>query len=249
MKISTEVLAVLSALEVGESEVRITQPLDRKLYTKVNDVLVALGGKWNRGRKSHVFQADTDVSAVLDQCITSGEVTTHKDMGFFETPESIAADLVRWAGVTANSVVLEPSAGLGRLVRPCLEQKAKVIAVEVDAVRALNLERSMFNYVVVEDFMQFQAKEPITHVVMNPPFTKQGLGDHLDHVRHAFDMLSSGGVLVAILPSSIEFRQDKRHTEFRNWVNSHGCIEKLPDGSFKESGTSVSTVRIRMEKP
>lgn len=84
MKISDDVLGVLAMLAIDGSFVRIEQTLDRKLYLKVNKVLEACGGQWDRQAKAHLF--DGDATARIDYAITTGEVTTDQDLGFFPTP-------------------------------------------------------------------------------------------------------------------------------------------------------------------
>ena len=55
-KLSPEALAVLdSDVIIRGSFLSIEKPLDRKLYVEVNAALEALGGKWDRKSKAHVF--------------------------------------------------------------------------------------------------------------------------------------------------------------------------------------------------
>jgi len=258
MKISDEVLGVLSTLEIDAPYVRITRQLDRKLYTKVNQALEACGGEWNRKAKAHLF--DGDVQARIDRVITTGEVTTDQDLGFFPTPLDLARQLVEMADVRPGHIVLEPSAGEGAIVRAILEREANVVCIERELLRRdilIGLERRHGRVGVldsVDDFMEYSPTEPFDRVVMNPPFCKIGLGDHLDHVRHAFGMLVPGGILVSVLPNGVLFRQDKRHVEFRTWAmregyNGIGRFDELPEDSFKASGTGVRTCVLRMAKP
>ncbi|MNJ04833.1 hypothetical protein D3C73_1657790 [compost metagenome] len=44
------------------------------------------------------------------------------------------------------------------------------------------------------------------------------------------------------------FANDTKSIQFRNWLNDKGYYEKLPEGSFKESGTGVNTVLVVIEK-
>ena len=54
---ASEAVRVLGTdLEVDGRHVRITKALDRKLYVEVNSALAAIGGKWVRGAKAHVFE-------------------------------------------------------------------------------------------------------------------------------------------------------------------------------------------------
>lgn len=258
MRVAEEVLGVLSALEYpAVDQVRITEQLDRAMYAKVNKVLESIGGKWNRSKKVHLFGSDARVR--VDHVIDTGEVTTAGDVGFFPTPVPLARKLVELADIRPGMTVLEPSAGTGRIVDALLAvDDVLVTCVERDA--AMRKRLSQYNARVqcadVDDFMRFDIGRlddgemfGFERTVMNPPFGKVGEGDHLDHVRHAFDLMSADGILVAVLPSSIKFRRDRRYTAFRTWLTDlEADIEDLPPGTFKESGTGVNTVTVRVCK-
>ena len=67
----------------------------------------------------------------------------------------------------------------------------------------------------------------------------------IHHVTHALKFLKPGGKLVSVMSASVIFRENKLTKEFRDLVESRGgFFEKLPDGSFKESGTMVRTVIV-----
>jgi hypothetical protein len=84
-------------------------------------------------------------------------------------------------------------------------------------------------------------------IVMNPPFNKS---QDIAHVRHAYTFLENEGRLVAIMGPGWTFRNDRKATEFRDWL--HGLadyeVEELPRGTFKEAGTMVSTVLVQITK-
>lgn len=248
MKISQDVLVVLSRMEFDGCYAVISDQLDRKLYTKVNDVLVALGGAWNRKMKAHVFPSNAEQR--VDEVLISGEVETARDVGFFETPELLAAQLVKMADVKRGDHVLEPSAGNGRIVAALQEVGARVTVIERDRARRAHLLASVLKSKDalgdVDDFMEYRPKNKFDRVVMNPPFCKVGFGDHIEHVRYAYPMLKPGGVLVSILPAGVAFREDSRHSQFRKWLLDSGIITELPEGSFSSSGTQVRTVVARI---
>ena len=76
-------------------------------------------------------------------------------------------------------------------------------------------------------------------IVMNPPFSD---GRDIQHVRHAYDLLKPGGRLVALMGESAFTNQNKRATEFREWlVSVGGSEEKLPEGSFMDPSLPVNT--------
>lgn len=253
MKISQDVLAVISSLEIRSRRVYMRK-LERKLYLDVNKVLEALGGDWDRKSQSHVF--DDDPTARIELVLVTGEVTTAKDIGFFPTPVALARQLVEMAEVRPGMTCLEPSAGTGRIVDALLAVGASIVAIERDdKMRQALTNRAMdqpfphqlWVASLERDFMHAElAQSHFDRVVMNPCFTKSGEGDGIDHVKHAFGMLKLGGILVAVLPSGVLFRQDKRHIAFREWVGNVRAFKALPEGSFKESGTMVSTVTLKV---
>jgi 16S rRNA G966 N2-methylase RsmD len=259
MKIHESVLPILSTLVFTGQNVMISEQIERKLYVRTNEVLEALGGKWNRKAKAHVFECDP--IAAVENALLLGEVTTAKDLGYFPTPTSLAAKLVKLAGVQKGDRCLEPSCGDGRIVMAMLEAGAGyVLAVEVDGAR-LNamLGRSVAAYgetdkasfclhSVQQDFLKpivltAAPNKPFDRVVMNPPF----LPGYIQHVEKAFSMLRPRGVLVSVLPNGVTFRNDRPHREFRDFVTSlDGEIKPLPEGSFKESGTNAATCTVRL---
>jgi predicted RNA methylase len=255
MRVNDDVINVLDGgLNIQGTNVVLLEQLDRKLYTAVNKVLEACGGKWNRKAKAHVF--DSDPTDLLQAVVDSGEVMTARDIGFFETPVELARALVADVHVRRGDVCLEPSAGTGRIVTALFEAGAsRVHAFEIDERRSLALaEREGANLksvlVTNVDFMSVAVLDPQPdRVVMNPPFCKVGLGNHLDHVQHAFEMLKPGGELISVLPISIKHRNDKRHAAFRTWYEGLGGeVEDLSPEAFRESGTLVRTCTLLIRK-
>ena len=108
MKINDTVLDVLGNCRVEENVLYLPANLDRKVYTDVNKVLEALGGKWNRKAGGHVF--DHSPADEIDDIILTGEYTDKKkEFQFFPTPSDIAEKLCDFAGINENTTVLEPS--------------------------------------------------------------------------------------------------------------------------------------------
>lgn len=255
MKIKQEVLEVLSTLTFDEKVARLPEgQLDRKLYLAVAKVVKEMGGKWNR--KAQGFLFTEEAAPLFDNVLNTGEVTTRREVGFFQTPSPLVQQLLEVAEVKEGDLVVEPSAGEGRIVEQLLEKGCRVCAVERDDARRSQLQKSFASngrcsIPAVQDFLDleiggFQADA----VVMNPPFTKCGKGDHLDHVLHALNLLGSGGTLVSVLPSSVMWRQDKRHHLFRETIAKMDSeIINLPEDAFKSEGTSVRTVILKVRKP
>jgi len=247
MKVANEVLAVLSAAIVLGSSVKLTGQLDRNLYVQTDKVLQAAGGKWNKKEKAHVF--DGDAESRIDQIIVTGDVVVPKDeYNYFPSPKAVVDRLVELADIKDGMMVLEPSAGRGAIVKGIIAAASKVI-VDMHELNAENYALLMsanfpLSGIAPEptDFLAADPNPVYDRVVMNPPFMKQA---DIKHVLHALNFLKQGGLLVAVMGAGVMFRENKLTTEFRALVEQRGgTFEKLPDGSFKESGTMVNTVIV-----
>lgn len=240
------VLAELALVTIDEARnaVTIARQLDRKLYSAVNAVLEAIGGKWNRKAKAHLF--DASPREAIETVIATGQVVTHKDLGWFPTPAPLAEQLVARAGVRAGHAVLEPSAGEGAIALAARAKGASVTCIELHEGRALRL-RSLSLNVYQHDFLTMTPVQRADRIVMNPPFSP-GRAD-LAHVEHALRFLADGGVLVAVMSAGVLFRDDARTRAFRAMVDAAGgSIEPLPDGSFEASGTAVNTCVVEVAR-
>jgi 16S rRNA G966 N2-methylase RsmD len=238
MKIQPEILNILKNSKL-ENNVLTLPPgqLDKAVYAAVNKVLVNAGGKWNKTAKGHVFPSDP--SEKLGLALTTGEsVSEKKTFQMFFTPSSLAAKVVELAEVSGQSV-LEPSAGNGALVKECWAQGAKdVDCVELNEENAIEL-RQMGETVWQTDFLALPPAR-YDRVVMNPPFTKN---QDITHVEHGLKNLVEGGILVSIMAGNTERPRFRKLVENLN----HEIID-VPDGSFKESGTNVRTVILKVRK-
>lgn len=255
IKLDEQVLCVFSTLACAGNQVVIVEKLDRDLYTRVNKALEALGGKWGRREKAHVFEGDA--SERIESAILHGEVVdVKKTFEFFETPAALVDQMIDYAEIEDGHRVLEPSAGRGAIVDGISREHLRpsvLHLVELDSVnRAVLTNRSDVQrgevQLVGDDFMAFEPPDGLLYdrVVMNPPFSKQ---QDVAHVTRAFGMLKRGGLLVAIMSAGVEFRQDRKATEFRALVwAADGEIERLPADSFKTSGTGVNTVMVQMRQ-
>lgn len=162
----------------------------------------------------------------------------------FQTPEEIAD---RMAGLllgtlSADSVVLEPSAGLGRLYKATRKRFPETHMVLVDSSR--DCARELYSAtsddrnstLTVSDFL---ALSPIAcdAVIMNPPFQR---GRDVSHIKHAYRGLRPGGLLVALC---FDGRAQNKHLRplATTWE---------PLGSvFRSEGTRAPVVLLTMERP
>ncbi|MHA1417319.1 MAG: N-6 DNA methylase [Candidatus Heimdallarchaeaceae archaeon] len=242
MKIDEKTLTILSTVKIDGNVIFLTcGQLDRKQYIAVNKVLEAMGGKWNRKIKGHIFSENP--TEKLEQVLLYGEIKTHKEYGFFPTPAKIAKKIIEFADIKSGMFVLEPSAGQGGIA-DFVPKNCHLDCIELLPENVIILKKKGYK-VQQGDFLSFKPN-PIYHrIVMNPPFEKQ---QDIAHVKHAWKFLRKGGKLVSIMSAGIIFRENKKTLEFREMVNSYGYIEKLPEDSFKESGTKVNTCIVILEK-
>lgn len=177
----------------------------------------------------------------------------HSDLNYFVTPEPLAKHLVDLADLGSlghRCRILEPSAGEGAIVKAIRSRLygAKITAVELDYARAGTL-RQVFGgdvSVVKADFLDFKPNSPYPRIIANPPFSD---GRDAEHILHMLKLLAPGGVLVSVAGAGVMFRTDRVYVELRGAVAAlGGTISPLPEDSFKESGTSVSSCVILVKK-
>lgn len=258
MKIDQETLAVLDRCTTSPCVVVLPPgQLERDLYVKVDKVLRAAGGKWNKRTKAHEFTEDA--TSVIEQALLTGEIGNPKqELGVFYTPTELsrkAAQALRLdhTGIT----VLEPSAGMGALAIAARDEAqaddercswAEITCLDILPKHVVEL-RALGFHAECADFLD-EDPEPIgfyDRIIMNPPFAK-----HADarHFIHAMGFLKPGGRMVAIMSAALTFRTTSLYTLIRNEVErTGGSIEVLPAGSFKESGTMVNTALVVYDKP
>lgn len=253
IQITDDVRAVLEGSTITDVSV-ILPPvkLERDLYVRVDKVLKAAGGKWDRKIGAHLF-TDYDPRELLSkEQLASGEIVNRQQalQQFFTRPET-AKQIVEYACVEPGMRCLEPSAGTGNIARALraalIDPRERVgrdpICVEIDEVLVRKLVEDGFDDTLCMDFLATDpAINPFDRIVMNPPFTG---GQDVDHVTHAFSMLKWNGLLVAIMSPAFQFRSDKKHVAFRKLMDRHGeVVARLPRGSFDD--TDIETLVVRL---
>jgi predicted RNA methylase len=232
--------------------------LDRKLYEVVDKVLRALGGKWNRSMRGHLFtiQAHAELAAALE---AGGVVDQKRTLEQFFTPESLANRMADWLGITDGTHVLEPSAGDGRLARAAIERGGSVTAIEIDECHMAALLdvadiRAGWMRRICADFMAWTkpAKDEsngdswfpaeIDAVIMNPPFSNN---KDIAHVRRAFAMLRPGGKLAAIMSPHFTFADDRPSREFRELIG-YPEAPRSAKLSLDPPGEEVATASVEL---
>jgi predicted RNA methylase len=160
----------------------------------------------------------------------------------FQTPPEVAAQLVALLDLKGGERVLEPSAGLGRILDALASYKpAEVIAVEIAATCAGELYKQNRPGVKIlqRDFLacDFFDIGLVDAVAMNPPFTMRS---DIKHIQAALQFLRKGGRLAAICMNT-----EHRRAAFRDIAST--WIE-LPERTFKHEGTNVPTVLFTIDQ-
>jgi hypothetical protein len=270
LKFDNDVLEIVRAMEWNETGTLgiITGGMmtDRKLYERVNKALEAMGGKWNRKARGHVFGYDPRPQ--VEGLLTNGALTVERD-GFFETPPAVVKQMLKLAPLPKYSVIiLEPSAGMGAILQTLITseyaERYSFVAIEKNKQRADYLKETyqypMPNVEVFHmDFMNYELPKhsdgeqmyQFQRIYMNPPFEEM---QDVDHVRHAYEVLQPDrtgdlSTLVSVMSESPFFRTDRKAAAFREWLDEVGGYSvELPDGAFKESGTGVKARLVVIRK-
>lgn len=155
----------------------------------------------------------------------------------FQTPQDLASRLVGLLDLRPGMSLLEPSAGLGRLIQAAQTfNLSRVTAIEIAQQCASELFRE-FEYITLlqRDFLTVSPLETglFDAVAMNPPFTMRG---DIKHILHAVKFLAPGGKLAALCLDTPHRERALRHLA-ATW-------EQVPAGAFKTEGTGVACVLL-----
>lgn len=249
-KIEESVLAALSAATFEGNEMRLVGTLDRQVYQRLAKVVEAAGGKWNRKAAAHLFEGDA--AAAMEPVFLTGEIVKPSDLGQFDSPPAVVDRVIEIADLQPGMKVLEPSAGIGNMLRAILAAGCVARYCEIDPKRFAGLQ-SIQSGGILGDFLAVDPAQKTTRfdrVVMNPPFAPAQAD--IDHVLHAARFLKPGGRLVSVMASGVLFRSNSKTKKFVDFVNQQvngGRFERLPDGSFKSSKTEVGTCIVTFTAP
>ena len=234
--------------------------------------------KQHRQRADELWDAKINHQQIAKIRGKERELTRGHYNDLFVTPESLAADMVSICDepLFKGSSWFEPSAGTGRIVQAMLNAghvptcndisynncahlrevfPALIVFnknfLEMGAPLQVIPESACYDCTVTPPIKSFAPRQefipPLADIfVMNPPFSG---GQDIDHVKHAYKYLADGGRIVSVMSEGTFYRSDKKAREFRDWLDSVcGQSEKLPDKTFKTSGTSVSARLVIIDK-
>lgn len=161
----------------------------------------------------------------------------------FQTPPHLAEKLVGLLSINRSCRVLEPSAGLGRILDAIRKTPARdVFAIDIskDVISELRRQERPDVSIFCRDFLA-TGTDDMGHfdaVAMNPPFTMRS---DIKHILHAFNFLKPGGQLAALCLDT-HHREEKLRPLADHW-------EKIPAGEFHAEGTEVACILMRLTKP
>lgn len=167
----------------------------------------------------------------------------------FQTPRPIALKMAKIVldGLKPCARILEPSAGLGRLVEPFSAPEIEELRLQwesveesFECVNALRRGLKQLQNTKQADFLQLASSDlggQFDAVIMNPPFKQ---GRDIQHIKHALEMVKPGGRLVSLC-----YNGAKQNKILKPMADKW---EVLPESSFRDEGTSASVAMIIIQK-
>ena len=216
-------------------------------YDDISRRLTNAGGRYMTGRKQFVFDEGIDCAAVLARLVAGESVNFQQEYQFFATPQAKAVEAVKEIEQTLGTLkgrrVLEPSAGQGALANEARRMGADVVTIEAWNVNAIKLRAQGYD-VIERDFLSVTPAEIGTFdaVLANPPFTRN---QDILHTMHMFQFIRPGGALSVIRSTAWLEGRTKAHVQFKQFLATQDVtVTSIEAGAFKESGTTVPTVRL-----
>ncbi|PKY09842.1 hypothetical protein B1757_12905 [Acidithiobacillus marinus] len=233
------------------------QQLTRDTYNQVARILAKYNIKWDKKTKSHIIPEEysEEFKIALQQGFTERKKSIQQEIGFFQTPQTLAEDLFLYGPSALGLRVLEPNGGHGRIITAALNNNAgEIVTVEKYGPNVDVLRENFFHLENVHihqgDFLDMTADDLgglFDAVVANPPFANSA---DITHILHAAQMVKDGGFITSIMSAGVATNTNKKHKDFRAMVKTYnGIIEPLPKGTFKSEGTQVETVVAHFIKP
>lgn len=190
---------------------------------------------------SHVQSAVTppDKNAIrLRDLVFNARLHQRGDIQF--TPEGLAKEIVTLSGIDSNSRVLEPEAGIGNIA-----DEAREITEHVDCIERMYDFREILklkkHHVISHDLLETESEPVYDAVLMNPPFSEE-----CEHIQKAFEFVRPGGSLVAVCSNCIQWKENRRYSQFRDWLAEH--THSIVEANAKFEMTGVHTVILVMDK-
>lgn len=235
-------------------------------YDRLRWVMESYGGRWNercKGFKFNEFDDEKLKSIKADLSVgfvnLSEEKRTREKDAFFPTPVKVVDRMIETANLKPDSIMLESSAGTGRI----LDEAKKVIgSVDNFVVIEMNGERQRilrdkgykvdFNGTFEDSLNDSETLKKIKNcdkVVINPPFKNDS---DVKHLLISYMFCADNADVVSILQENSLYYDRQIHRVFKEFLSLLGKdayeVVSLPAGSFKDELTTVDTVIFHIKK-
>ena len=168
---------------------------------------------------------------------------------YYPSPEWLIKLMILRAEVRAHDIILEPSAGDGRVLEMLRAHTCADTIIECCELMPEHVARLMSHgwEVVERDFLKLNLYARYTRIIANPPFTR---GQDMDHIRHMYRLLCHGGRMVSLVSAHYLDAYVEPFVSFREWLDEEVMArqEVLSTSAFKELGIDVKTVLLTIEK-
>lgn len=235
-------------------------------YDRLRWVMESYGGRWNercKGFKFNEFDDEKLKSIKADLSVgfvnMSEEKRTREKDAFFPTPVKVVDKMIETANLKPDSIILESSAGTGRI----LDEAKKVInSVDNFVVIEMNGDRQRilrdkgyrvdFNGTFEDSLKDSETLKKIKScdkVVINPPFKNDS---DVKHLLISYMFCADNADVVSILQENSLYYDRQIHRVFKEFLSLIGKdayeVVSLPAGSFKDELTTVDTVIFHIKK-
>ena len=235
-------------------------------YDRLRWVMESYGGRWNercKGFKFNEFDDEKLKSIKADLSVgfvnLSEEKRNRERDAFFPTPVKVVDKMIETANLKPDSIMLESSAGTGRI----LDEAKKVInSVDNFVVIEMNSERQRilrdkgykvdFNGTFEDSLKDSETLKKIKNcdkVVINPPFKNDS---DVKHLLISYMFCADNADVVSILQENSLYYDRQIHRVFKEFLSLIGKdayeVVSLPAGSFKDELTTVDTVIFHIKK-
>lgn len=240
----TIIQRTLRACDVTVNVVTLPEQLDETTYKDVKRALEKIGGKWSTPFQG--FEFKHDARPLVQRLIDGDKVNLKKDFQYFATPRNIVDRMVILANIISTDRVLEPSGGQGAIVEVVEGLCASVDICEFMPQNREVLESKGYD-IICNDFLDLSIGNKYNKIIANPPFSND---QDCKHILKMYKHLTKGGVIVAVMSKSwMREKKNKVQQEFANLINQKGnTLEHIKGGEFKESGTNVETILVKITK-
>lgn len=236
--------------------------LDRKTYAEVKKQVEAIGGKWKGGKtQGFLFHEKIDADKVREMLIKGVDLAERKKKyQFFGTPSKVANYILNYLPNRYNKdktgtikikdtdKILEPSAGQGSIINAIHRLNPNVV---VDCFEMMEENKEILKTIpnvniLGSNFLESDISIKYDIIVANPPFANN---QDIDHVARMLEHLKEGGTLISIMSPHWIMASDLKSRAFRYLINNTTSdAHYISEGAFKESGTSLKTTFVVINK-